>query len=33
MKDLEALINDLRDDLDQKNMILEEYERNVNDSR
>ncbi len=33
IKEMESLIMNLRDEVDQKNMILEEYERSNNDSR
>ena len=33
VRELESLINDLKIELDQKNMFLEEYEKNMDNSR
>lgn len=33
IKEMESLIINLRDEVDQKNMMLEDYERSNNDSR
>lgn len=33
VRELESIINDLKIELDQKNMFLEDYERNIDSSR